>query len=69
MNPDRIGPRPLREIELEVEAEAQEWKRQRLQQKLQEEANRHGEVFPPQRAKGSASTPPKRKSAKPRRGH
>jgi len=69
MNPERMGPRPLREIELEVEAEALEWKRQRLQQKLQEEANRHGEVFPPQQAESSASTAPKRKSAKSRRAH
>lgn len=69
MNADQIGPRPLREIELEVEAEALEWKRQRLEQKLQEEANRHGEVFPPQPAKGRASTPTKPKSAKPRRAH
>jgi hypothetical protein len=34
---------------MEVEAEGREWTRQRLQQRLQEEAERHGEVFPPQR--------------------
>ena len=50
------GPRPLREIEMEVEAEGREWTRQRLQQRLQEEAGRHGEVFPPQRP--AADSPP-----------
>jgi hypothetical protein len=40
--------RPLREIEDEVLAEGQEWMRQRLQQKLQQEADRSGRVFPPQ---------------------
>lgn len=50
MKTDPRRPRPLREIELEVEAEGREWTRQRLQQRLQEEADRHGEVFPPQRS-------------------
>lgn len=50
------GPRPLREIEEEVMVEGREWMRQRLQEKLQEEATRHGEVFPPQRDKGSSAT-------------
>jgi len=45
----------LREMEMEVEAEGREWMRQRLQQKLQEEANRHGGVFPPERSQGLAS--------------
>jgi hypothetical protein len=40
--------RSLREIELEVLEEGREWTRQRLEQKLQEEANRQGGFFPPQ---------------------
>ncbi len=53
------GPRPLREIEMEVEAEGREWTRRRLQQRLQEEADRHGEIFPPQRpAPGAPAQPP-----------
>ena len=49
MNSETDGPRSLREMELEVEAEGREWMRRRLEQKLQAEANRHGGVFPPQR--------------------
>jgi len=45
--------RSLREIELEVEAECREWMRQRLQEKLQKEADRDGAVFPPQPKKGA----------------
>lgn len=47
--------RSLREIELEVEAEGREWTRRRLEEKLQQEADRDGKVFPPQRAKGRPS--------------
>jgi len=47
--------RSLRDIELEVEAEGREWMRQRLQAKLQEEAERIGEVFPPKRSAAVAS--------------
>jgi hypothetical protein len=47
--------RSLREIELEVEAQGREWMRKRLEEKLQEEADRDGAVFPPQRTKGEAS--------------
>lgn len=46
--------RSLREIEMEVLAEGQEWMRQRLEQKLQEEADRQGGVFPPEQPKSSA---------------
>ncbi len=46
----------LREIELEVEAEGREWTRRRLEERLQQEAERDGKVFPPQRAKGRASS-------------
>ena len=47
--------RTLREIELEVEAEGREWMRQRLEEKLQKEAERDGTFFPPQPQKGAAS--------------
>ena len=49
--------RTLREIEQEVEAEGREWMRQRLEEKLQKEAERDGAVFPPQPKKGAASAP------------
>lgn len=59
MKTDLTRPRSLREIEMEVEAEGREWTRQRLQQRLQEEADRHGEIFPPQRpALGPSAHPP-----------
>lgn len=54
MNSDIPEPRSIREIEMEVLAEGREWMRQRLQQKLQAEADRHGGVFPPQRSQGVA---------------
>jgi hypothetical protein len=47
--------RSLREIEEEVLTEGREWMRQRLAQKLQEEANRHGGVFPPESKQSAAS--------------
>ena len=47
--------RSLREIELEVEAEGREWMRQRLEEKLQAEANREASIFPPQPAQSLAS--------------
>ena len=46
MNTEHERPRTLREIELEVMAEGREWTRKRLQQRLQEEADLHGGVFP-----------------------
>ena len=55
MNIEPTGPRSLREIEMEVMAEGREWTRQRLEQRLQEEADRQGGVFPPERKPGSAS--------------
>lgn len=45
----------LREIELEVYAAGREWMRQRLEERLKQEAAREGRVFPPQPAKGQAS--------------
>ncbi len=47
--------RSLRELELEVEAEGREWMRQRLEEKLQQEADRDGTIFPPQPKKGPAA--------------
>jgi hypothetical protein len=55
MNSDKAAARSLRDIELEVLEEGREWTRRRLEQRLQEEADRQGGVFPPQRSKG---TPP-----------
>jgi hypothetical protein len=54
----------LREIELEVLEEGREWMRQRLEQKLQEEANRQGGVFPPQQPEDSPPAKAMDKSAK-----
>ena len=45
----------LIEIEAEVHAEAREWERQRLEKRLQEEADRDGKVFPPQPKEGAAA--------------
>jgi hypothetical protein len=57
MSSETDGPRSLREMELEVEAEGREWMRRRLEEKLQAEVNRHGGVFPPERTQGVASPP------------
>jgi hypothetical protein len=54
MSSETDGPRTLREMELEVEAEGREWMRHRLEEKLQAEVNRHGGVFPPKRTQGVA---------------
>jgi len=55
MTSDSNMGRSLREIELEVLEEGQEWTRRRLEQRLQEEADRLGGVFPHQPKKGSPS--------------
>jgi hypothetical protein len=55
LNSEESAPRSLSEIELETLAEGREWTRQRLAEKLQQEADRHGGVFPPQRPQGKAS--------------
>ncbi len=49
-NSETEAARSLWEIEAEVLVEGQEWMRQRLQQKLQQAADQHGRVFPPQRS-------------------
>lgn len=45
----------LKELEAEVLAEGREWTRQRLQQRLQAQAEEAGAVFPPS---ATAATPP-----------
>ena len=57
MNTEAERPRTLREIEMEVMAEGREWTRKRLEQRLQEEADRQGGVFPPQPERRGASAP------------
>lgn len=47
--------RSLAEIEEEVLAEGQEWMRQRLEQKLQEQATEIGAPFPPRQPSAGAS--------------
>ena len=53
MSSKNAATRLLRDIELEVLEEGREWMRQRLEQKLQQEANRQGGVFPPEQQKSS----------------
>lgn len=55
MDKEGPAPRSLREMEEEAIAEGREFARKRLQEKLQEEANRYGVVFPPQPKKDVAS--------------
>ena len=55
LNSEQNAPRSLREIEMEVLAEGREWTRKRLEEKLQQEANRYGGVFPPKQPEGKAS--------------
>jgi len=67
MKPEVSSPPSLRELELEAEAEAREFARTRLQQRLQELADKHGEVSPPQRKPTGASAHPDHASAHRRR--
>ena len=68
MNTEPTRPRSLREIEMEVEAEGREWTRQRLQQRLQAEGDRHGGAFPSSRPAAGASGQPLDADAHSRRG-
>ena len=68
MNLEAERPRSLREIELEVETEGREWTRQRLEQRLQAEVDRHGGVFPPERPAAGASARPADATPHRRRG-
>ena len=56
MNSDKPEAQSLRDIELEVLEEGREWTRRRLEQRLQQEADRQGGVFPPQRSKSTSPT-------------
>jgi hypothetical protein len=58
----------LEEIELEVEVEAREFARRRLQERLQQLADTHGEVFPPGRAAPAQARTPPAHPARPVRG-
>jgi hypothetical protein len=55
MNSDTSAPNPLRDMELEVEAEGREWMRQRLADKLQAQVEEQGAIFPPKREKSASS--------------
>ncbi len=54
MKSDKAAAQSLRDIELEVLEEGREWTRRRLEQRLQQEADRQGGVFPPQRSEGTS---------------
>ena len=58
LNSEQEQARSLRDIEMEVLAEGREWTRKRLEEKLQEEADLRGGVFPPEwsQSKTSAQT-------------
>ena len=55
--------RSLSEMEEEVLAEGQEWMRQRLQEKLQEQANQIGAPFPPREPSAGPSAQTKTHAA------
>jgi hypothetical protein len=67
MKLEQAGVPSLRELELEAEVEAREFARLRLQQRLQEIADQHGEIFPPQRTAADASAHPPHATAHRRR--
>jgi hypothetical protein len=56
--PDTGRLRSPPELELEVEAESREWPRQRLQQRLREEADALGDIFPSGRPAASGAATP-----------
>ncbi len=68
MNSDKPAGRSLRDLELEVLEEGREWTRRRLEQRLQQEADRQGGVFPPQRSKSTSPTAGDDESTDGRRG-
>ena len=66
--PEELPQEPtLAEIEEEVLAEGREWMRQRLQQKLQEQADRISRSFPPPGAAAGAAATKKAHAAQQRR--
>ena len=68
MDSDNKQVRSLREIELEVLEEGREWTRRRQEHRHQQEADRQGGVFPPQRSKGPPSAKTGNEPAHRRRG-
>ena len=58
----------LQELEEEVWAEGREWMRQRLEEKLQAQADRIGQHFPPRGAETGAATEKKADAPQQRRG-
>jgi hypothetical protein len=67
MNDAKKKFRSLAEMEEEVLAEGQEWMRQRLQQKLQEQARQIGAPFPPRQPSVGSSPQTKTDAARPGR--
>ena len=65
MNNEKKKFRSLAEIEEEVLAEGQEWMRQRLQERLQEQANEIGAPFPPRQPSAGSSAEKKADAAHP----
>jgi hypothetical protein len=55
---DGVSIPSLEEIELEVEIEAREFARRRLQERLQQLADTHGGVFPPGRPSAAQARTP-----------
>jgi hypothetical protein len=69
MNNEKKKFRSLAEVEEEVLAEGQEWMRQRLQQKLQEQAREIGAPFPPREPSSGSSQKRKAGTAHTGRGN
>jgi hypothetical protein len=68
MQDSEAGPcRSLRAVAAEEDAAMRVWARQRLQEKLQAQADQHGRVFPPQPPPDVARTPAEPAAAHPRR--
>lgn len=60
MNPDLKSIPRLADIEQEVVAEAREWGRQRLEERLRQLASESGEVFPPEATQAARAEVAKR---------
>ena len=58
----------LKELEAQVLAEGREWTRQRLEQRLQEQAREAGALSPPAPAAGSSADTPHGRRPRQRRG-
>ncbi len=58
----------LAEVEREVIAQSGEWGRKRLEERLQELAERQGEVFPPRAAQASKAHAAQRSRKHPSKG-